>query len=74
MLLVIPGAPERFCTWIGSGLTHKHNTKLARPSRYKHTSLLRTSINYGQKSVIILAPGLIHLKLAKLSMLKIKSS
>jgi hypothetical protein len=34
------GAPERQFTWVGSGLTRKHKTKLERLARDKHPSLL----------------------------------
>ncbi len=31
--------------------THKHYTRLERPARYKHSSLLRKCINYSRKKV-----------------------
>ncbi len=33
-----------------SGLTHKHQTRLERLARDKHSSLLRTFVNYSRKS------------------------
>ncbi len=39
------------------GLTHKYQTRLERHARDKHNNLLRTFINYGQKSFTILTPG-----------------
>ncbi len=40
------GVHERCFTWVGSGLTHKHQTMLERLTRDKHSSLLRKSVNY----------------------------
>jgi hypothetical protein len=44
------------CSSLGyaPGLTHKHYTRLA---VYKHSSLLRKSVYYGQKSFTTLSPG-----------------
>ncbi len=39
------------------GLTHKHETKLEKLARDRHSSLLRESVNYGRKFFIELAPG-----------------
>ncbi len=50
-------APERSFTQVGSGLTRKHYTRLERLAKDKHSSLLQKSVNYGQKSIITLAPG-----------------
>ncbi len=38
------------------GFTHKHWTRLEKHARDKRSSLLRKSVNYGQKSFITLAP------------------
>ncbi len=35
------GASERCFSWISSSLTHKHQTRLERPARGKHSSLLK---------------------------------
>ncbi len=43
-------------TQAGSMLTCKHQTRLERLARDKHSSLLRTFVNYGRKSFIILGP------------------
>jgi hypothetical protein len=43
------GAPERCFTWVGSGLTHRHYTRLERVVREKHTSLLRKIVTIGRK-------------------------
>jgi hypothetical protein len=42
------GAPEGFFTRVGSGLTHKHKTRLERLARNKYSSLSRKSVNYGR--------------------------
>jgi hypothetical protein len=48
--LSLSGAPERFFTWVGPGLSCKHYTKLERLASYKHSSLLRKFVNYaGEK-------------------------
>jgi len=44
------GESERCFVQVGSGLTRKHETKLDSLDRSKHSSLLRTFINYGRKS------------------------
>jgi hypothetical protein len=46
-----------------TGLTHKNYTRLAKLARDKHLSLLRKFINYGQKSFVTLAQGVIVMKL-----------
>jgi hypothetical protein len=51
------GAPERGFTWIGSGPTRKHFTRLERPVSNKHSSLLVIFVSYGEKSVENTAPG-----------------
>jgi len=43
------GAPDRCFTLEGSGLTLKHLTRLERPAREEHSSLLQTFVNYGLK-------------------------
>ncbi len=45
-------------------LTHKHQTRLERLSRDKHSSLLRKSVIYGRKQFIVQAPGASTLKLS----------
>jgi hypothetical protein len=42
---------------VGYWLSHKHWTKLERPTRDKDTNLSRKFVNYGQKSYIALSPG-----------------
>ncbi len=37
--------------------THKHQTRLEKLARDKHSSLIKKSANYGQKSFITLGPG-----------------
>ncbi len=39
------------------GALIKHGTKLVRPARDKHCSLLQKFVNYGQNFFITLAPG-----------------
>jgi hypothetical protein len=51
-------APERCYTWVGSGLTRKHLTKLERLGRGKHSSLLQKSTNYGRKKFYSFGCGL----------------
>jgi hypothetical protein len=43
------GAPEKCFARVGSGLTHKHWTRLERPATDKHSSLLQKSVNYRHK-------------------------
>jgi hypothetical protein len=40
---------------VALGLNHKHLTRLERPAKDKHSSLLQTVINYGCKSFITFA-------------------
>ncbi len=40
------GAPERCFTRVSSGLTQKHETRLERLAKDKHSSLLQKSVNY----------------------------
>ncbi len=54
--LPLRGAPEISFTWVRSSLICKHQTRLERLARDKHSSLLQKSVNYGQKSLITLAP------------------
>jgi hypothetical protein len=42
------GKPGSCFIWVGSGLTYKHQTRLKRPARNKHSSLLGT-LTYGRK-------------------------
>ncbi len=59
MSVVRPGAYHKgsFFTWVGSGLTGKNYTNMEMLARDKHSSLLRTFVNYGCKSFITLGPG-----------------
>jgi hypothetical protein len=50
------GTPERGFTLVGSGLTHKHWTRLEKLARDKHSIILRKSINYGQKKFYNIGP------------------
>ncbi len=50
------GAPERFLTRVGSELTRKHQTRLERFTREKHSSLLQKSVNYGRKKFYSTGP------------------
>ncbi len=45
------GAPEWYFTQVGSCHTRKHQTRLERLARDKHSSLLQKSINYGRKKI-----------------------
>ncbi len=42
-------APERCSPWVGSGLTHKHQTRLERLARDNHSKLIQKFVNYGHK-------------------------
>ncbi len=50
------GAPERCFTQVVSILTHKHQTKLERSARDKHSSLLRTFVKYNHKKFYNIGP------------------
>ncbi len=50
------GATERWFTWVGSGLTCNHYTRMDRLARDKHSSLLRKFVNYGQKKFYNIGP------------------
>ncbi len=43
-------SPERGFTWVGSGLTNKHQTRLEKLARNNHVSLLQKFINYSRKN------------------------
>jgi hypothetical protein len=43
-------------TWIGSGLTRKHYTRLERLAWEKHSSLLDPYVSYGEKSFVTTNP------------------
>jgi hypothetical protein len=43
------GTPEGCFTRLGSGLTHKHQTRLERPSSDKRSSVLRILVTYFSK-------------------------
>jgi len=55
-------APFSFFTRVGSGLTHKHLTRLEKLAEDKHSRLLHKFVNYGQKSFITLGPRLKNLR------------
>ncbi len=57
------GASEMCFIHLGSSLTFKHQTRLERLAMDKHSSLLRKSVNYGQKSFTTLGPGVDVIKL-----------
>jgi len=44
-------------TWVSSGLTRKHYTRLERLNRHKHSSLLRKTINNGHKKFYSTGPS-----------------
>ncbi len=46
------GTPEMCFTRVNSSLACRHQTRLERPARYKHSSLLRTIVNYGCKQFL----------------------
>ncbi len=46
-----------------SDYNHKHNSRLKRLARDKHSNLLRTFANYGPKNFMILDPGVNLIKL-----------
>jgi hypothetical protein len=50
-------APEKFFTRVSFSHTRKHKTGVKRLARDKHSSLLRTLINYGNKKFVILGPA-----------------
>ncbi len=52
--MFVSGAPEGAITRVGSGLTHKHWTRLERLFRDEHSSSLITFVNYGRKFFITL--------------------
>ncbi len=56
MSLSQSGAPKRHFTQVGSNLTRKHQTRLEKLVRYKHSSLLQIFGNYKEKRFITLAP------------------
>ncbi len=41
----------------GSGVTHKHSTRLEKLAKDKHSNLLLKFVNHGQNFFIALAPG-----------------
>ncbi len=47
---------KRCFTWLGLGLAYKQQTRLERFARNKHSSLLRKSVNYGQKKFYNIGP------------------
>jgi len=50
------GAPKKYFTRVGSGLTHKHKTSYERLARDKHSSLLAHSQVTKKKSVVDMYP------------------
>ncbi len=53
------GVSKRCFIRVGSCLIFKHQTRLERLARDKHSSLLRKPVNYRQKSFIILGPDVL---------------
>jgi len=53
-------APERFFNRVSSYFINKHWTKLERLARDKHSSLLRTFVNYDRKLFYNIEPRLIY--------------
>jgi hypothetical protein len=53
-----PGEAPFRCSNLGKapGLTHKHKTRLEWLARDKHSSLLRTSVNYGRNKLYSTGP------------------
>ncbi len=54
------GLPQKFNypTWVGSGQTHEHYTRLERTARDRQSSLLVTFVSYENISSVNTAPGL----------------
>ncbi len=50
------GTPERCFTWVGSSLTHKHQTMLEKLARDKHSSLLRKFVKLRTKNFYNIGP------------------
>ncbi len=60
------GAPEKCFTRVGSGLTGKHQTRLERLAKDKHSSLLRKSVNCSRNKFYDTGPIIINnVKLGK---------
>ncbi len=57
------GSPERFSDRVGSCCTNRPQARLERRATDKHSSLLRTFINYGRKKFYNIAPGANVIKL-----------
>jgi hypothetical protein len=47
------GEPERRFSWVGSGLTVKHETRLEKLARENHSGLLQKFVNYWQENVLL---------------------
>ncbi len=56
--------PERDSTEIGSVLSCKHQTRLLKFARDKHSSLLQKFVNYGRKKFYNIGPGTVKLATA----------
>ncbi len=50
---------ESCCTWVGSGLTRKHSSRLERLAQDKRSSLLWKDVTYGRKKCYDISPGLL---------------
>jgi hypothetical protein len=51
-VLPLSGTPERCFTWVGFGLSCKHETRLEKLAKDKHSNLLQKFVNYGRKKVL----------------------
>ncbi len=56
MWVTLYGAPEKCFTQVSSSLTHNYFTRLKKFSDDKHSSLLRTFVNYGRKKFCSIGP------------------
>ncbi len=57
------GAPEKWFTWVSSGVTRKHYVRLERLARYEHSSLLETIKNYNNEKSHTIGPCGLYYKL-----------
>ncbi len=60
------GASEMYFTWVRSGLTFKHLTRLEKFDKDKHTNFLRTFISYGRKKPFNIGPWMVDKKASKM--------
>jgi hypothetical protein len=61
--LPLRGISLKCTTWVGSSLFRKHYAKMERLASDKHSSLLRTFVNYGHKKFYNIGPWKTLLKL-----------